>query len=448
MQRIGEHSIIAHSLRVLSELDDTPRVGRVTGVVGLTVEAEGPRADVGELVEIRQEGRLPTLAEVIGFRGSKLLLMPLEELSGTSAGAMVRSYGLPLQTPVGHALLGRVLDGLGRPIDGEGPLLCDHYRPVHGEPPHPLQRKTIEEPLPLGVKAIDGLATCGKGQRLGIFAGSGVGKSTLLGMLARGARSDVNVIALIGERGREVREFIERDLGETGRARSVVIVATADQPAMLRLKGAFLATSIAEYFRDLGLDVLLMMDSVTRFAIAQREVGLSAGEPPATKGYTPSVFALLPRLLERAGSSEKGTITGLYTVLVDGDDMNDPIADSVRSILDGHITLSRSLAERGHYPAIDVLSSVSRTMMHIVSKEHQRAAERLKELIASYRQAEDLINIGAYVKGNNPIVDESIEKLHAINQFLRQGVEEYGPFDDTVRQMMAIVGESIRDETG
>lgn len=302
-----------------------------------------------------------------------------------------------------------------------------------------MERLAIEEPLGLGVRSIDALITCGKGQRLGIFAGSGVGKSTLLGMLARGGAAEVNVIALIGERGREVREFLERDLGQEGLKRSVVIVATSDQPAMVRLKGAFVATAIAEYFRDQGRDVLLMMDSVTRFAAAQREVGLAAGEPPATKGYTPSVFSLLPKLLERTGRSKTGTITGLYTVLVDGDDMTEPIADAVRSILDGHIVLSRRLAERSHYPAVDVLASVSRSMLHIVSPEHRRAAGRMRELLAAYREAEDLINIGAYVKGNNPLVDKALERLPHIHAFLRQEVDEAVPFEETVAQLMEIV---------
>lgn len=425
--------------QLLGEIDDTPRVGSVSRVVGLTIEASGPWAEIGELVEIAPPGRKSFLAEVVGFRGREIITMPLAEIPGVGPGAPVYSIGKELTVPAGDALLGRVLDGLGRPIDGKGELRCDHAVRVHRAPPHPLERVPIEEPLCMGVRSIDALITCGKGQRLGIFAGSGVGKSTLLGMLARGGSAEVNVIALIGERGREVRDFIERDLGEEGLKRSVVVVATSDQPAMVRIKGAFVATAIAEYFRDLGRDVLLMMDSVTRFAAAQREVGLAAGEPPATKGYTPSVFALLPKLLERAGRAAKGSITGLYTVLVDGDDLTDPIADAVRSILDGHIVLSRRLAERSHYPAVDVLASVSRAMSHIVSPRHRAAAARLRELLAAYREAEDLINIGAYVRGNNPVVDKALEKLPAINQFLRQEVDQAFAWDETLATLMEIV---------
>lgn len=425
--------------RALDQIDDTPRVGTVSRLVGLTIEANGPWAEVGELVEIAPPGRKPLLAEVVGFRGNQIIMMPLGEMHGVGPGTPVYSIGRELRVQVGQGLLGRVLDGLGRPIDGLGPLVANESVPVHRAPLHPMERLPIEEPLSLGVRSIDGLITCGKGQRLGIFAGSGVGKSTLLGMLARGGAAEVNVIALIGERGREVKEFLERDLGPDGLRRSVVIVATSDQPAMVRLKGAFVATAIAEYFRDQGRDVLLLMDSVTRFAAAQREVGLAAGEPPATKGYTPSVFSLLPKLLERTGRSTAGTITGLYTVLVDGDDLTEPIADAVRSILDGHIVLSRRLAERSHYPAVDVLASVSRSMLHIVSPEHRQAAARMRELMAAYREAEDLINIGAYVKGNNPLVDKALEKLPQIEGFLRQEVDEAVPIDETVSRLIQIV---------
>ena len=429
---------IAHYAEVVKSLDETPRKGRVSRIVGLGVEARGPRAQVGELVEIVPPGREPLLSEVVGFHDERLFLMPYGELTGVSPGVPVISAGRELTVCAGEELLGRLLDGLGRPIDGR-PLACRDQVPVHRPAPHPLERPPISTPLPLGVRAIDALITCGKGQRLGIFAGSGVGKSTLLGMLARGASADVNVIALIGERGREVREFLERDLCEDGLARSVVVVATSDQPAMLRIKGAFVATAIAEYFRDQGRDVLLMMDSITRFAAAQREIGLAAGEPPATKGYPPSVFALLPRLLERAGNSRSGSITGLYTVLVDGDDLSDPIADTARGILDGHVVLSRSLAEQGHFPAIDVLQSVSRAMMHIVSESQARAATRMRSLLAAYREAEDLINIGAYVSGNNPEVDRAVALRDPMLAFLRQPVREVAPFAETIRRLEGIV---------
>jgi len=426
---------ISQYVDIVNMVDETPRVGRVSRIVGLGVEARGPRAEVGELIEIVPPRREPLLSEVVGFHDERLFLMPFGELAGVSPGDPVVSVGHGLTVGVGMELLGRTLDGLGRPFDGR-PLKTRVRRPVDRTPPHPLERSPISEPLHLGVRAIDALLTCGKGQRLGIFAGSGVGKSTLLGMLARGGAADVNVIALIGERGREVREFLERDLGRDGLARSVVVVATSDQPAMLRIKGAFVATAIAEYFRDEGLDVLLMMDSVTRFAAAQREVGLAAGEPPATKGYPPSVFALLPKLLERAGNSGNGSITGLYTVLVDGDDLADPISDTARGILDGHIVLSRALAEQGHFPAIDVLQSVSRAMLHIVSPQQADAATELRSLLAAYREAEDLINIGAYVAGNNPTVDRAIALRGAILRFLRQSVREATPFDATIESLV------------
>lgn len=430
---------VEHYLRLLEGIDETPRIGRVVRLVGLTIESEGPRSDVGDLVEIRPSKRPPLLAEVVGFRGETILLMPLGETTGVSAGTPVISLGRELQLFVGEELKGRVLDALGRPIDGKPPPNCKEKTAVHRSAPHPLERHPIHAPLGLGVRAIDALITCGRGQRLGIFSGSGVGKSTLLGMMARGSEADVNVIALIGERGREVGEFIQRDLGEEGLARSIVVVATSDQPAMLRVKGAFVATAIAEYFRDQGMDVLLMMDSLTRFALAQREVGLATGEPPATKGYTPSVFALLPRLLERAGNSERGSITSLYTVLVEGDDMNDPVSDAARGILDGHIVLSRRLAERAHFPSIDVLASVSRSMLYIVPKEQMRAAMRMRELLAAYREAEDLINIGAYARGNNPTVDEAIDRIDEINRFLRQEVDDVAPYGETIERLVGVV---------
>lgn len=404
--------------------------GRVTDVIGLVIESAGPSAMIGEVCSVRR-GRQGTSipAEVVGFRGSRVLLMPLAPMEGIRAGSEVVATRSSHRVAVGEALLGRVLDGLGEPADG-GPLpACSALYPVQAPPPGALGRARITEPLSLGVRAIDGCLTVGRGQRIGIFAGSGVGKSTVLGMIARNTSADVNVIALTGERGREVRDFIEESLGEAGLRRSVVIVATSDQPALVRIKSALVATAVAEYFRDQGADVMLMMDSVTRLAMAQREVGLAIGEPPATRGYTPSVFALLPRLLERAGTSERGSITGLYTVLVEGDDMNEPVADAVRGILDGHIVLSRALAQQNHYPAIDVLQSVSRLMPSIASPEHMAAAGELRFLLATYREAEDLINIGAYVDGTNPRIDRARRCIEAIRAFLRQRPDEPCTFE-------------------
>lgn len=402
--------------------------GRVSELIGLVVESRGPSARVGERCEILTQGHRtgtpPLDAEVVGFRSGRTLLMPLGDPAGIGPGQTVVASGAALRVHVGRDLLGRVLDGLGRPIDGGPPLSEGRNRAIDAPPPPPMGRPPIEEPLSLGTRAIDGLLPCGRGQRLGIFAGSGVGKSTLLGMMARHTTADVNVIGLIGERGREVREFLERDLGPEGLARSVVVVATSDQPALVRIKAAFVATTIAESFRDEGADVLLMMDSVTRLAMAQREVGLAIGEPPATRGYTPSVFAMLPRLLERAGTSDRGSITGIYTVLVEGDDMNEPVADAVRGILDGHIVLSRHLAHRGHYPAVDVLQSVSRLTGSLFSREQRNAGDRLRELMAAYHRAEDSIAIGAYVPGSDPLIDEARAKHDAINAFLRQSVDE------------------------
>lgn len=422
--------------RVIAETDTLPQRGRVTQVVGLTIEADGPGVNIGQLCRIRPAGGgQPILAEVVGFRAARTILMPLGEMDGVGPGCEVISTGQALTVQVGRDLLGRVLDGLGRPLDGRGSAASEGAYPVNGQPPNPITRPRISAPLPVGVRAIDGLLTCGRGQRLGIFAGSGVGKSTLLGMIARNTEADVNVIALVGERGREVRDFLERDLGPDGLKRSVVVVATSDQPALIRIKAAFVATAIAEFFRDQGLDVLLMMDSVTRFAMAQRELGLAIGEPPATRGYTPSVFALLPRLLERSGTAERGTITGIYTVLVEGDDMNEPIADAVRGILDGHIVLARALAAQNHYPAIDVLASVSRVMIEIVPPEQTAAAGRLRAALATYREASDLINIGAYVAGSNPEIDRALNVIEPINEFLRQGIYEQAPFADTARRL-------------
>ncbi|MUT66353.1 flagellar protein export ATPase FliI [Paenibacillus sp. NEAU-GSW1] len=409
----------------LTPIDPVRVNGKVTQVIGLTVESEGPDASIGDVCYIySSKGAKPIKAEVVGFRDNKVILMPLGDLHAISPGCDVVGTGKPLTVQVGSELLGKVLDGLGQPLDGSFlPSRMQHYS-THNEPGNPLKRPRVTEPLSIGVRAIDGLLTVGQGQRVGIFAGSGVGKSTLLGMIARNTSADVNVIALIGERGREVLEFIEKDLGPEGLARSVVVVATSDQPALIRIKGALLATSIAEYFRDRGMNVMLMMDSVTRFAMAQREVGLAIGEPPATRGYTPSVFATLPKLLERAGTGPTGSITAFYTVLVDGDDMNEPIADAVRGILDGHIVLSRHLANKGHFPAIDVLASVSRVMKEIVTEEQQDAANQLKRLLSIYKDSEDLINIGAYQSGSNAEIDLAIENIEAIHQFTRQRTSE------------------------
>ncbi len=412
--------------------------GKVRQVIGTVIESNGPPMSIGETASIvYKRSAEPVLAESVGFRDSKVLLMPLGDIGGIAAGSEVVALGRPLQIGLTSGLLGRVLDGLGRPIDGKGRIVDATPAEISGVPPNALLRRRVTEPLGIGIRAIDGLLSCGKGQRVGIFSGSGVGKSTILGMIARNTSADVNVIALVGERGKEVRDFIERDLGEAGLKRSVVVVATSDQPALVRIKAAYVATRIAEFFRDGGLDVMLMMDSVTRFAMAQREVGLAIGEPTTTRGYTPSVFALLPKLLERSGTSEAGTITALYTVLVDGDDLNEPVADAVRSILDGHIVLSRRLAAANQYPAIDVLASVSRVMPDVVSEQHFRAASNLRDLMSTYREAEDLINIGAYVAGSNPRVDLAIARYEPIRAFLRQGIYEVSTFAEA---QAAVVG--------
>lgn len=411
--------------------------GYISEIIGLVIGSNGPKASVGEVVLIEgHEGTIP--AEVVGFKDNKTMLMPLGSMRGIAPGHIVTATGYPLNIGVGPQLIGRVLDGLGRPLDDRPPPAWEKEYPLEKLAPHPLRRKMIRDPLPLGVKAIDGLLTCGEGQRLGIFAGSGVGKSTLLGMIARESSADVNVIILVGERGREVREFIENDLGPEGLKKSVLVVASSDQPALVRIKGAYLGTSIAEYFRDQGAKVVLMMDSVTRFAMAQREVGLAIGEPPATKGYTPSVFAALPKLLERSGTSNKGSITGLYTVLVDGDDVNEPISDAVRGILDGHIVLSRKLASLGHYPAIDVLPSISRVMPNVITPEHQKAAVKFKELLAVYQEAKDLIDVGAYQGGSNPKIDLAIRYMDEMNGFLCQGVTDSWNYEDTLQALQDI----------
>ena len=419
----------------------SPR-GKVVKVLGLVIEATGPAGAVGDLCRLRvTRGEGDVLAEIVGFRDDRLLLMPLGEMDGVAPGAEVTPLGRPLTAPAGAALLGRVLDGVGRPIDGRGRLDDLAKAPTRSAPPDPLAR--LSEPLPTGVRAIDGLLTIGLGQRIGIFAGSGVGKSTLLGMIARRTEADVNVIGLIGERGREVREFIERDLGQEGLARSVLVVATSDAPPQIRRQAAFTATAIAEWFRDQGRRVLLMMDSLTRFATAQREVGLAIGEPPTTRGYTPSVFATLPRLLERAGTSPgTGAITGLYTILVEGDDHNEPVADHARSILDGHIVLSRELAERGHYPAIDVLASVSRCMPDVVTGGQLAAVQTLRALMAARREVEPLLALGAYKAGSLPTADRAIRGWNDIEAYLRQAVDDASTFETTAARLAAITGES------
>ncbi len=412
--------------------------GRVVQVVGLVIESQGPDVQIGDLCEVRFRNRDTILqAEVVGFKTDRVLLMPLGELSDIGPGCDVLSMGRPLGVNVSNALLGRVLDGLGQPIDSLGPVPATEFYPLRSAPPHPLRRQMIEKPLSVGVKVIDGLLTLGQGQRVGIFAGSGVGKSVLLGMMARNTEADINVIALVGERGREVKEFLDRDLG-AGLARSVVVVATSDQPPLVRLKAAMTATAIAEYFRDRGKNVLLMMDSVTRVAMAQRDVGLAIGEPPATRGYTPSVFALLPRLLERSGAGEQGSITAIYSVLVEGDDMNEPIADTVRGILDGHFVLSRQLAAKYHYPSVDVQRSVSRVMPSVVSEQQYEAAGRVRELLAIFEEAQDLINIGAYKPGSNPKVDWALKHIEAVDAFLKQGMGENVSFDSTVQQLLQL----------
>lgn len=405
--------------------------GRIEKVVGLTIESRGPATRIGDVCRIGGEQGRPSLCEVVGFRDDKVLLMPLGPLEGLSPGSEVEALGDSLSIRVGDTLLGRAVDGLGEPIDGLGPLAGHEWVRLHRDPPSPLARPRILERLATGIRVIDGLLTLGRGQRVGLFAGSGVGKSTLLGMIARGSEADVNVIALIGERGREVREFIERDLG-TARERSVVVVATSDQPPLLRVKGAYTATAIAEYFRDRGMEVNLMMDSVTRFAMASRELGLAIGEPPTARGYTPSVFAALPRLLERAGKAERGSITAVYSVLVDGDDLQDPIADAVRGILDGHIVLSRDLANRGHFPSVDPLASVSRLMNEVADAEHVKWAQAFRTLLAAKRDIEDLVRIGAYQRGTDPVADQALAIEPAMLSFLRQAVEDRTPFSDTL----------------
>jgi flagellum-specific ATP synthase len=414
--------------------------GSVKQVIGLVIESSGPNCSLGDVCVIKsKDGQDLCLSEVVGFRDNRVLSMILGDAAKIGPGSEIVATDRVLSANVGEELLGRVIDGLGRPIDAKGPIVTREVRSIYNAPPNPLERQRITKPIVTGIRSIDTLLTCGKGQRVGIFAGSGVGKSVTLGMIARNTSADINVIALVGERGREVAEFMDHELGEEGLRRSVVVVATSDQAALIRLKAAFMATTIAEYFRDRGLDVMLLMDSVTRLAMAQREVGLAIGEPPTTKGYTPSVFAMLPKLLERAGNARKGSITGMYTVLVEGDDMSDPVADAVRSILDGHIVLARRLASAGHYPAVDVLESISRVMPAVTTEEHRSAAHRLVDMMATYREAEDLINIGAYVKGSNPRIDEALRNWDRIRSFLRQKADENTAFDASIEQLITMM---------
>ncbi|MFB4162666.1 flagellar protein export ATPase FliI [Alteribacillus sp. JSM 102045] len=421
-----------HLTELVPSINPYKQYGKVTRVVGLTIESKGPKTSVGDICLIHShEKNKPVTAEVVGFKDKNVLLMPLKQTMDIGPGCLVEATRNPLQIKAGNGIIGKVIDGTGQPLDGsalpEGLVRVG----TEADPPNPMLRPRIKNQLSLGVKAIDGLLTVGKGQRVGIFAGSGVGKSTLLSMITRHSEADVNVIALIGERGREVKDFIERDLGEEGMKNSVLVVATSDQPALMRIKGAMTATAVAEYFRDQGKHVNLMMDSVTRFAMAQREIGLAIGEPPTTKGYTPSVFALLPRLLERSGTSEKGSITAFYTVLVDGDDMNEPIADAVRGILDGHLVLDRKLADKGHYPAINVLKSVSRVMSEIVSEKHRQAAENFRRYLATYYESEDLISIGAYKKGSSKEIDKSLKLYPVMKRFLQQNTDHSLSFQET-----------------
>lgn len=429
---------------VLEYADPIKVNGKVTDVTGLVIVSSGPNVALDEVCRVvDNKGNEVCKSEVVGFKNGKVLSIALGEVHKISPACEIIASGESFSIPVGHGLLGRVIDGLGNPIDGKGEIDYSSVRNIYREPPNPLTRKRIQSPLQTGVRAIDGLLTVGKGQRVGIFAGSGVGKSVTLGMIARNTSADVNVITLIGERGREVREFIEKDLGEEGLKKSVVVVATSDKSALIRMKGAYIGTTIAEYFRDLGMNVVLMMDSVTRFAMAQREIGLTVGEPPTTKGYTPSVFAMLPKLLERAGNTDKGSITGFYTVLVDGDDMTEPIADAVRSILDGHIVLSRKIANRGQYPAVDILQSISRVMPDVVTPEHRKRAITFNEILSTYNEAEDLINIGAYVRGSNPAIDHALSKIGSLRAFIKQDMKEKSVYADTVKKLQDIIEVSL-----
>jgi FliI/YscN family ATPase len=448
LRRDGASIALAPYLARVREADPAPCFGHVTRVVGLVVESEGPRAKVGEVCELRRAARADALPiEVVGFRDGRLLSVPLGDTAGIRPGDRIVARGGAVSIPAGDALLGRVIDGLGRPLDGLGPIDAPYRAPLKPPAMNPLDRDPVVAPIGTGVRAIDALLTCGRGQRVGLFGGSGVGKSTLLGMMARGTAADVVVLALVGERGREVRSFLENDLGRAGLARSVVVVSTSDSPPLVRLRAAYGATALAEYFRDRGRHVLLMMDSVTRFAMAQREVGLAAGEPPTTRGYTPSVFAALPRLVERLGPSPAGSITGFYTVLTEGDDVADPVAEAARSLLDGHVQLDRELAERGHFPAIDVLRSVSRVALDVMSPAHVAAARALREHIAVLHESRDLLAVGAYRPGANPRLDAALALRDAIAAFLRQGIDEPAPFDGTLRALTALVSQGVSHGT-
>ncbi|WP_304223814.1 FliI/YscN family ATPase [Gracilinema caldarium] len=440
-------SILTKYIEATDQIDPIKCVGHVTRVQGLLIESRGPQAIIGEVCRIyAPKGRGVIRAEVVGLRGETVQLMAYDETAGIEVGNRVVSTGELLSVPVSNKLLGRVLDALGKPTDDKGDIEAPLYYPAQADPPNPLKRKRITERIVTGVRAIDGLLPVGKGQRMGIFAGSGVGKSTLLGMIARNTNADVNVVALIGERGREVNDFIANDLGPEGLARSVIVVSPSSAPPLARLRGAYVATAVAEYFRDQGLDVMLLFDSVTRFARAQREIGLAIGEPPATRGYPPSVFDSMPKLLERCGTSDRGTITGFYTILVDGDDMDEPIADTVRGILDGHMVLSRRLAERYHYPAIDVLASVSRLAPVVAGPVSRKAGGYIRRLLATYAEAEDLIDVGAYKAGSNPAIDEAIAKKSAIDAFLIQAVEEKNNIKETLQAMGNLANMQIPDD--
>jgi flagellum-specific ATP synthase len=431
----------------LSDLDPIKFTGVVERVQGLLIESNGPAAVVGELCQILvPKGRGAVWAEVVGLRGKTAQLMPFDEMEGIEIGNLVVASGESLGVPVSEKLLGRTLDSMGRPIDGKGDVGSELRYPAVNVPPDVLKRKRIKEKIATGIRAIDGLLTVGKGQRIGIFSGSGVGKSTLLGMIARNTSADVNVIALIGERGREVREFIENDLGPEGLARSVIVVSSSNKPPLARIRGAYVATAVAEYFRDQGKDVMLLFDSVTRFARAQREIGLAIGEPPANRGFTPSVFSLLPKLLERSGTSERGSVTGFYTILVEGDDIDDPVSDNVRGILDGHIVLNRRLAARNRYPAVDVMQSISRLAIQVTGPAVQEACGYIKRMLATYAEAEDLISVGAYVKGSNEEIDEAMERMPAIIEFLSQRIQEKATLADTLRWAGEIAGIEIPEE--
>jgi flagellum-specific ATP synthase len=436
--------ILTKYTHIIDEVECIKNTGHVERIIGLTIESIGPDVRYGDVCRIATIDDSFIYAEVVGFRAKNTpILMPIGEMRGVVPGAQVTSGGAALMVPVGEELLGRVIDGIGRPIDGKGPIFSRTKYPVDGKPINPLDRRLIEKPLSTGIRAIDGLMTVGRGQRIGIFSGSGVGKSTVLSMISRYTDADVNVIALIGERGREVKDFVDKELGVEGLKRSVVVVATSDKPPMMRIRGAYLAHTVAEYFRDKGKDVNLLLDSITRFAMAQREVGLSAGEPVASRGYPASVFTLMPQMLERAGTSSKGSITGFYTVLVEADDMNDPIGDSVRGILDGHIVLDRSLANKNHYPAVDVLGSLSRCMKDVISEDHKMLAREMRELLAAYKEIEDMVLLGTYVRGSSPMADRAIGMINQINSFLKQGIMEKSDLETTVQRMKdLIVGDS------